>query len=401
MAVITGVARTMLKLRRPDNVRRLQDERGQTLVLALIVLLVLTISAGATAQLMTSNQNVSSNERQGVQAFTGGEAGLDVAANWVVTNDAGSTLPVGQTQSGTTTVAGNNISWTAQKMSSAQRKVTSTTHSPNGKATRVLQEQLQSKQVPGTPAAFWGYGFVMGGAPTPGGYNPAQICDSGLGPDKPTVFGGSGTVNVAVWIAGDVCLSGGDSPIRNPTTGPPVSVHIGGFIHGYNGPSYLVGAPANNVANFEAVGGCYDKHTNSGQLPLACDTGGDATSGGGNSGIYSSGFAAVTQTVSPPSLTSAQESAESAAASPGPKNPCTPALSAGTWPTNLFDNASGAGSTAADTSLGTQNLITALGPNAFVCRTSGGTLAWSPPVGGKACLHVTGSAACSSTGTTR
>ncbi len=75
-----------------------------------------------------------------------------------------------------------------------------------------------------------------------------------------------------------------------------------------------------------------------------------------------------------------------------PKPSCTPALSAGTWPTNLFDNASGAGSTAADTSLGTQNLITAFGPNAFVCRTSGGTLAWSPPVGGKACLHVTGSA---------
>ena len=54
-------------------------------------------------------------------------------------------------------------------------------------------------------------------------------------------------------------------------------MHIGGFIYGSNGPSYIVGAPGNNVANFEAIGGCYDKHTNSGQLPLACDIGGNAT----------------------------------------------------------------------------------------------------------------------------
>ena len=73
---------------------RLADERGQSLILALVVLLVLTISAGAVAQLMTSNQNISNNERQGVQAFNGGEAGLDVAANWVVTNDAGGVNPV-------------------------------------------------------------------------------------------------------------------------------------------------------------------------------------------------------------------------------------------------------------------------------------------------------------------
>ena len=174
-------------------------------------------------------------------------------------------------------MAGNSVTWTALKVSTGQWTVTSTTHSPNGKATRVLQEQLQSKQVPGSPSTFWGYGFVMGGQSTPGGFNPNQICENGRGPDKPTVFGGSGTVNVPVWIAGDVCTSGGNSPIRNPTTGAPITVHIGGFIYGSNGPSYIVGAPGNNVANFEAIGGCYDKHTNSGQLPLACDTGGDAT----------------------------------------------------------------------------------------------------------------------------
>ncbi len=115
----------------------------------------------------------------------------------------------------------------------------------------------------------------MGGSANPAGAKPNTICDDShyAGPDTPTVFGGSGTVNVPVWIAGDVCTSGGNSPIRNPTTGSPITVHIGGFIYGSNGPAYIVGAPGNNVANFEAIGGCYDKHTNSGQLPLACDTG--------------------------------------------------------------------------------------------------------------------------------
>ena len=105
---------------------------------------MLTISAGAVAQLMTSNATSSNRERQGVQAFSGGEAGLDVAANWVVTNDAGSVKAVNTQQTGSTTIAGNNVNWLATKVSSGQWKVTSTTVSPNGKVTKVLQEQLQS-----------------------------------------------------------------------------------------------------------------------------------------------------------------------------------------------------------------------------------------------------------------
>ncbi len=380
------------RLRQLGNLRRrLVDERGQSLVLALIVLLVLTISAGAVAQLMTSNANTSNRERQGVQAFGGGEAGLDTAANWVVLHDAGNVLPVNPTTpawSQTDTIAGNTVSWKTFKVSTGQWKINSTTVSPNGKVTKVLEEQLQATPG-GQPSTFWGYGFVMGGQSNPGGYTPNQICDNHLGPDKPTVFGGSGTVNVPVWTAGDICTSGGDSPIRNPTTGSPITVHVGGFVYGYNGPRYIVGAPGNKVANFEAIGGCYDTHTNSGQLPLACDQGGDATSGGGNSGIYSNAFTATTQVVTPPSLSAAEELALYNSASPGPMHPCTPALSSGTWPTNLFDST---GSTVPDTSLGTRNLMTGLGTNAFVCRTSSGSIAWKPAQynGDPSCLHIVG-----------
>ena len=125
-----------------------------------------------------------------------------------------------------------------------------------------------------------------------------------------------------------MCTSGGNSPIQNPTSGSPITVHIGGFIYGSNGPSYIVGAPGANIANFEAIGGCYDKHTNSGQLPIACDVGGNATTSG-NSGIYSSGFTASTQVVTPPSFSAAQEASEYSLADPGPTHPCTPALSVG------------------------------------------------------------------------
>ena len=146
----------------------------------------------------------------------------------------------------------------------------------------------------------------MGGQSTPGGSNPARDLRERRGPRQADGLRRIGHGQRPVWIAGDVCTSGGDSPITNPTAGSPITVHIGGFIYGSNGPSYIVGAPGNNVANFEAIGGCYDKHTNSGQLPLACDTGGNATYAG-NSGIYSSGFAASTQVVTPPSLSAAQE----------------------------------------------------------------------------------------------
>jgi hypothetical protein len=165
-------------------------------------------------------------------------------------------------------------------------------------------------------------------------------------------------------------------------------VHIGGFLYGSNGPSYLVGAPGNPVANFEALGFCWDKHTSSGTVPIPCDRGGVATTSG-NSGVYSSLWGPISQTVTPPSLDDAGEQALFASASPGPMNPCG-AASTGTIPSNLF---AAAGSTQATTSLGTKNFITGLlGPNAFDCKTSSGDLSWTPPAnhGARACLHITG-----------
>ncbi len=239
------------------------------LVLALVIMVVLFIAAGTAAGLVTSNQNASNHERQGVQALGGGEAGLDQAANWVVANDPDGTAygpgTVTLPTPAAATVGGNTVALTATKSTSggvSQWTLNSTTHSPNGKVVRVLQEKMQSITTPGTPAPFWGYGLVMGGTPNPGPYNAYQICENGSGPDHPTVFGGSGEVNVPVWIGGDVCTSGGEHPIGNLTAANPIFVHIGGFLYGSNGPREIVGSSTSPgpVADFEALGGCYSNH---------------------------------------------------------------------------------------------------------------------------------------------
>jgi hypothetical protein len=379
-----------------------RQQEGIALVLALVVMLVLVIAAATAAQLVTSNETNSGRERQGVHAFNGGESGLDQAANWVVANDAGSGLGAGTytlPSPAPSTVGNDTVVLKATKSvvgSDAQWTLSSTTTSPNGKVTKVLQERMQSKTIPGTPATFWGYGFVMGGHPNQhppavGGLTAKQICEDGLGSFPPTVFGGSGKLTVPAWIGGDVCTSGGEHPIGNLTAGSPITVYIGGLLYGSNGPNEIVGSSTTPgpVARFWADGGCWDKHYNSGGVPFpGCDTygNGGATSGT-KDGVFASTWAPAAQPVTPPSLSPAEEDALYNSASPGPKSPCG-AGSTGTVPTNLFDN-DAATTTAPNTSLGSKSFVQLLGTTAFDCKTATGRLAWTPS-GTHGCLHIKG-----------
>jgi hypothetical protein len=379
--------------------RLVRGEDGIALVLALVVMLVLVIAAATASQLVASNETNSGRERQAAHAFNGGESGLDQAANWVVTNDAGSVYPAnGQPitlpSPSPSTVGGDTVALTATKAavgSDAQWTLTSTTTSPNGKVTKVLQEKMQSKIIPGAPATFWGYGLVMGGTPNPHGLTAKQICEDGLGTYPPTVFGGSGKVTVPAWLGGDVCTSGGEHPIGNLTAASPITVDIGGLLYGSNGPDEIVGSSTSPgpVARFWAVGGCWDKHYNSGNQPFpGCDTyaNGGATSAG-KDGVFATTIAPASQPVTPPSLSPAEEDGLYSSASPGPKNPCG-AGSTGTIPTNLFDNDAST-TTAPNTSLGSKSFVQLLGTTAFDCKTAAGRLAWTPS-GTHGCLHLKG-----------
>ncbi len=380
MTVIQNPLRRYIRLD-----RSLACEGGQTLVLALVVMFALAISAGAAAQLMTSHQSASSNERQGAQAFSGGEAGLDLAANKVLAVDTGGGTAVNQQYTGTATVAGNSVTWTAKKVATSQWQLNSTTTSPTGNAVRKLQEEMESTSVPGSAATIWGYGFVMGkGAPaTPS--TETAACETSPLPTTTTFFGGSGAITVPAWIDGDFCDSGGSNPaIGNPTgcnnpvgTNPvpacAVPVHISGTMFAMKGPTYVVGTNTNQVAS-AFINICWDFAAGAN---VPCDAN-SVNANNGGSGVYASTFTPTEPTPKPtkPVLTSAMEDNLWATASPGPKNGCG-AGSTGTPPANLFD--SNAGSTAApDTSLGSRDFVTLLGATAFDCVTSTGELKWTP-----------------------
>ena len=354
-----------------------RDERGQALILALVSLVVLIISAATVTVLVTSNQDQSSNQRQGAGALSAADAGLDLAANGV--GSAGTVTSL----SGSSTVNGSAVTWSAAKTTPASGTafwtLNATAVSPNGKVTRVLQEQMQ--QVSGTTGTtippIYGYGFVMGGAPSPTQYTTnTQVdayCTSG---NAVTIFGGSGAITVPAWINGDFCASGGSNPaIGNPNSSSPIPVHIGGTMYDQQGPTCVIGdGPgicSNNgpVASVKILGGCWNHHV---AAKVPCDQNGQTAVNGG-SGVYAASFTPTDPipTPSKPLFDAATELNNYNTASPGPKNACG-AGSSGSPPANLFDS-----NTTLDGSLGTTDFATHMGAGTWVCKTSSGELDWS------------------------
>src|SRR5689334_8958209 len=65
--------------------RRLADERGLSLVLALIVVTALSITTAALAQLIQSNEHAFGRDRQEERAFNIAEAGINYGASHLTT----------------------------------------------------------------------------------------------------------------------------------------------------------------------------------------------------------------------------------------------------------------------------------------------------------------------------
>ena len=346
-------------------------------MLALLSLMVLIIASATVSALVTSNQSQATVQRQGVGALTAADAGLDLAANAV--GSAGSQTSL----SGSSTVDGNAVTWTAAKTTPASGStywtLNATATSSNGKVTRVLQEQMQ--QAAGSSSTtippIYGYGFVMGGAPSPTQYTTNtdvdNYCSSG---NAVTIFGGSGAITVPTWINGDFCASGGSNPaIGNLTSANPIAVHIGGTMYDQQGPTCVIGAAAGicgnqgPVASVKIIGGCWNHHA---AAKVPCDSNSQTAVNGG-SGVYATTFTPTDPipTPSKPLYDAATEQNIYNTASPGPKNACG-AGSSGSPPANLFDN-----NTTLDGSLGTMDFATHMGAGTWVCKTSTGELDWS------------------------
>jgi hypothetical protein len=371
---------------------RAREDAGQSLIMALVVMLVLVVSATTVTALIASNQNTSGRERQALRAFTAGEAGLDLAANAAVAAGSG-----GGPFAGAPVIDGSSVTWSATwSAANSTWTLNASAVSPNGKVTRVLQEKVSQQSSTGsvTIPAIYGYGFVMGGSPHTGSLTPDQVCQSPSASLPTTSFGGSGSITVPTWINGDVCITGGANPaIGNPSSGT-IPVHIGGSLY-VNGPNYAIGLPTGTapgpVASVKVVGGCWsDFH---GWQNPACDyTTVNANNGG--SGVYASTYVPADPSPLPSKPAFTSDLAMWQNASPGPNYPCG-ASSTGTVPSNLFDTNAGSTSgpdSSLDSPAGTaKNLVQLLGTNAFDCITTTGgypatcsvaspcELKWSPP----------------------
>lgn len=396
----------LVRLRRPAT-----GERGQALVLAILVMLVLVIGATAIAGLVASNETNSGRERQTAQALSAGEGGLDLAANAVNAGTA-STVPT------TTNIDqyGYSVGYWEVPVTDGSYPVgsyylNSKTVSPTGKVTRVLQEVIVPRTVngftttpvtvssnvaststgmstlftttTGQPSPFWSYGFVMGGAPHTGNLTPDQVCANPSTSLPTTSFGGSGAISVPVWIAGDVCITGGANPAIGNPVGSTIGVHIGGNLY-VNGPDSAIGTPASPVADADIYICWTDFHS---WYSLSCQSNAKTANDGG-SGVYASSYGQIAQPVSPPSVTAADDQYWWQNATFGPNH--TTCSTSGTMPAGIFDNNAGS-TTGPDTSLGLKNFASLLGASKFDCVSGSSEFKWDPTTSPKT-LYLRGTA---------
>jgi hypothetical protein len=241
---------------------RLGDERGQSLVLALLVLTVLAIALGSVIFFTSSNQRNSAYEKSAQVARSVAEAGVNngisMLTNAAQTNSASlvsSTLLSAQTS----TYPGGSVQWwgtfdgSEQSTSCPPPAVgntvyacvgtwtlhgTSTVQNPTGGADihRTVTAKMQVyRQQTSNPADVWNWVF----SPYKSGTNN---CD--------TTFGNSLTLNVRVWIGGNLCALN--------TVKFQKSLYVGGYLNLGN-PQATVGTQSTPIASPEEVyvgGGC-------------------------------------------------------------------------------------------------------------------------------------------------
>ena len=171
-----------------------RDERGQALIVALVSLMVLIISAATVTVLITSNQDQSSNQRQGAGALSAADAGLDLAANAVLRRhdaDEPQRLEHRQRQRGDVDRREDD-SGLGHFVLDAHRNSCFAERQGQASCCRSRCSR-RPRRTSTTIPPIYGYGFVMGGAPSATQYTTnTQVdayCTSG---NAVTIFGGSG-----------------------------------------------------------------------------------------------------------------------------------------------------------------------------------------------------------------
>jgi hypothetical protein len=387
---------------------RLGDERGQSLVLALLVLTVLAIALGSVIFFTSSNQSNSAYEKAAQVSRSIAEAGVNngisVLTNAAQTSSANlvsSTLLSTQTS----TYPGGSVQWSGTFDGNEQSsncpppsigntvyacvgtwtlQGTSTVANPTGGAAihRTVTAKMQVyRQQTSNPADVWNWVF----SPKASGTN---ACD--------TTFGNSLTVNVRVWVGGNLCAPN-NSLFKK-------SLYVGGYLN--LGSPASVGTSSAHVTAPEEVyigGGC---QYSSKPFFNPCVKDGTIVSGkAASTNVFANTLYtqngtpvppfnplpandAIFPNVAPPPLcwgtgdcppnsSSPIAGGWYSVASPGPLHPCTTSSTtpAGN-PLPVFDTPNASGQYVFDNSVpGVFNLT----PDSYsyTCKTAGGELSWS------------------------
>ena len=227
--------------------QRTADERGVTLILAMIVMLALTITTAGLATMMTSNERSFNRDRQETIALNVAEAGVNYAVTTLTSVDSTGSLATGTHYPSSGTLAGQpgtgTVAWWAEKLAGNVWKVHSTGSSVNSNVTRNVVVKVQATPQPGTitPASLaWGYGLFVA-APT-SCFKPAGTAD----------------ISMSVFVNGDICLSG-SAGIQEPTasTSPSIKVFSTGKIT-LSGSS-KIGLSTKKVLSITTQNGCTNK----------------------------------------------------------------------------------------------------------------------------------------------
>jgi Tfp pilus assembly protein PilX len=301
--------------------RRLRDESGVALVLALMTMTVMTITAGTAIYYTTASQHESAQAKASDAAYRLAEAGLSNAIATLGDPNGDATLST--TLKGSEATADSKVYssgtskwWGTYDSTNKQWAVTGKGIVTNPSANTSAQVRTLNVTVPvlasltGTLNTHaWDY-IMSTGTGDPSG------CDMTVADGSNT--GNPVTVNSRLYVMGNLCLGTGNGGIGNIVTGPLV---VKGQIKNMQGASG-VGTSAAPVNELHSVGGC--RTGSAGTLHSPCINATDR--------MYATLIDSIAPAVNAPTVDWAGWYTK---ARPGPASGCT-TTNTGTTPT--FDN---------------------------------------------------------------
>ncbi|HVC86136.1 MAG TPA: PilX N-terminal domain-containing pilus assembly protein [Gaiellaceae bacterium] len=348
--------------------RRLREESGIALVLALMTMIVLTIVATTTVYYSTTSEHESSYSKASDTAYRLAESGINNAMATLGYNQTNalstSALPGSEGAAATKTYTTGTAEWwgtlnTSSKIWTVYGKgIVASPIASTAAVTRTLTATMQVTYSYNQPvnAQAWNYIYLT----NTGG---ANVCDTTLAQNV--------ALDAPLYLDGNLCLSN-NATIREDLATPkiPITLVVKGKVSFANGSSVGISS-TNTVTAVYIAGGCGSSLSNVHTCKPYPASGYDRLY------VGSGGFSTTTPAVGAPVVDWVNDGWYGNS-SPGPAHPCTtvsgtpPSFDGGPAPYNTQQNLA---SPYANGSLpSTQNLT----PNAdYTCKTSIGELSWN------------------------